>query len=150
MGNREASRNLGSWPSLCDFDQVIGFLRTWSHDLSGRRWLNHMLSRAFLNLKFPSSNPQVSPHFVVGFGPRILVLWPIETLLLSTRGSQGKELWSLASRPRWQGAGAYTVSAPGVCSAVFMKDGPIGGGKFQALCRGSSCQSYSMQTHCPN
>lgn len=32
-GEELASRGLGSWLSLCDFDEVIGLLRTWCPDL---------------------------------------------------------------------------------------------------------------------
>lgn len=55
MGKHEASRDLGSGPSLCDFDQVIGLLG------SGCRWLNHMLSRAFLVPGFQAQTHR-SPH----------------------------------------------------------------------------------------
>lgn len=47
MRKPSVSRGLGSWPSLCDFDQGIGFLLT-----SRYRWLNQVLSRAFLAPRF--------------------------------------------------------------------------------------------------
>lgn len=44
------------------------------------------------------------------------------------------------------GSRGHTVSGPGVCSAVFVKDRPLGGGKFLPVCHGSS-QHLSPRSH---